>query len=121
MFRDHRSLVPHEESLQQQLKLKSLGLSSLQHVMAHQESCLLWLNEGDVPTRFFHAHANGRRRKNHIHSLAYKGQVLLVEDSKAKVALNYFDNVLGTPATRANSIKVERLDLLCLTLLELSE
>jgi hypothetical protein len=36
--------------------------------------------------------------------------VLLTKDSKAKVALNYFDDVLGTLATRANSIKQEHLE-----------
>jgi hypothetical protein len=43
---------------------KSLGLSSLHHTIARQESRLLWLSKGDTPTRFFHVHANSRRRKN---------------------------------------------------------
>jgi hypothetical protein len=52
--RDHRQLGTHEESLRCEMKLKSLGLSSLQRSIARQESRVLWLNEGDAPIRFFH-------------------------------------------------------------------
>jgi hypothetical protein len=48
--RDHRALVPHEENLRKEMKLKSLGLSSLQRSIARQESQILWLGAGDVPT-----------------------------------------------------------------------
>ncbi|OEL24169.1 hypothetical protein BAE44_0014812, partial [Dichanthelium oligosanthes] len=68
MARDCRSLTPLEEKLRQELKLKSLGLSSLQRTIVRQESQLLWLNEGDAPTKFFHCHANHRWHKNFIHT-----------------------------------------------------
>jgi hypothetical protein len=121
MVKDRQALVSHEESLRQQLKLKSLGLSSLQRTMARQESCVIWLSEGDAPTRFFHAHANGHRRKNHIHSLIHEGWALLAEDSKVEVALNYFNDVFGTSAVRSNSINFEHLDLPHLAMPELSD
>jgi hypothetical protein len=41
--RDHPSLESYEEALRQELKVKSLGLSSLQRTIAHQESRILWL------------------------------------------------------------------------------
>jgi hypothetical protein len=56
--RDRRPLAQHEEALRQQLKLKSLGLLSLQRTMARQEARLLCLSEGDAPTLFFHCDAN---------------------------------------------------------------
>jgi hypothetical protein len=58
--RDRLQLVLHEEALRHRLKLKSHGLSSLQRTITRHESRLLWLSEGDPPTRFFHVHANSR-------------------------------------------------------------
>jgi hypothetical protein len=50
-----------------------------------QESRLLWLSEGDAPTRFFHAHVNNRRHKNHIHCLVDGDRVVVAESNKAEV------------------------------------
>jgi hypothetical protein len=85
MSRDRRILADHEESLRQLLKMKSLGLSSLRRTIMPQESCLLWLSEGNAPMRFFHAHVNNRRHENHIHSLVDGDRVLVVESNKAEV------------------------------------
>jgi hypothetical protein len=79
--------------------------------MMHQESRLLWLSEGDVPTHFFHAHPNCRRHKNHIHSLTHEGRVLVTEADKAQVAFNFYDLLLGTLASRSKTIKLDLLGL----------
>jgi hypothetical protein len=52
---DTRVLEEHEEDLRRWIKLKALGLTSLQRCLARQESRLLWLHEGDASTKFFHA------------------------------------------------------------------
>jgi hypothetical protein len=44
--RDRWNLALHEEELRQGLKLKSLGLASLQRTIARHESRLLWLSDG---------------------------------------------------------------------------
>jgi hypothetical protein len=107
MARDRRQLATHEEELRQHLKLKPLGLASLQRTIAQQESRLLWLSEEDAPTKFFHCHANARQRNNHIHSLVHEGQTLVAEDRKAEVTFEFFDEILGTSATRSNAINLE--------------
>jgi hypothetical protein len=78
--------------------------------MTRQESRLLWLRDGDAPTRFFHAHANIHHRKNHIHSLVQCDRVLVTESDKVDVA---------TLATRSNTIRLDLLDLPCVDLHEL--
>jgi hypothetical protein len=80
---DRRPLGVQEDALRKELKLKALGLSSLQHTIARQESRVLWLREGDAPTKFFYAHANARRRWNFIHSLEHDGNTLFSEEAKA--------------------------------------
>jgi hypothetical protein len=51
---------------------------------------LLWLSEGDAPTKFFHVHANARRRRKFIRS-----QCLLSEESKAEAVFQFFHDILG--------------------------
>jgi hypothetical protein len=119
--RDHYQLAPHEEALRHRMKLKSPGLASLQRTIARQESRLLWLSEGDVPMRFFHVHANARRRRKFIHTLQEDGPIYVEEDQKAYLAFSFFDNILGTPTNRSGMINLELLDLPWLDLSHLEE
>jgi hypothetical protein len=109
--RDRQPLAPHEEALRQFLKLKSLGLASLQRTIACQESRILWLKEGDAPTRFFHIQATQCRQKNFIHALEHHGQWLVVEDRKADAGFEFFDDILGALTVRASRINLGCLDL----------
>jgi hypothetical protein len=110
----------YEEALRKKLKLKLLGLSSLQRMVTRQVSRILWLKEGDACTRFFHTHANGRRPKNHIHSLEHEGRTLLSEDSKAEATFSFLESIMGTLASRSNSINLDGLNLPQLNLNHLS-
>jgi hypothetical protein len=109
--RDWRVLAPYEESLRQLVKLKSLSLTSLQCSIARQEAKLLWIREGGASKKFFHEHANSRRRQNHIRSPMDNGEVLLTEDRKADAIFRYFDEVLGSSPIILNSINLDLLDL----------
>jgi hypothetical protein len=112
VLHDVRLLAPHEETSRQLVKLKTLGLSSVQRNMARQESRLLRLREGDASTIFFSRPCQRWRRKNHIRSLVHEGRVLVSQESTAKVGFSYFDSMTGTPPVHSN--------LICLKLLGLS-
>jgi hypothetical protein len=101
--------------------LKSLGLSCLQRTIVWQESRLLWLSEGDTHTMFFHAHANTHCHKQFIRLLEHGVQVMLHEDRKADIIYNFFDDLLGTPSSQANSINLGILDIPVLQLSELDK
>lgn len=111
MAQDRRTLAVHEEELRKRLKMKALGRSSLQRSIARQESRLLWLVEGDAPTKFFHNYTNGRRRKKHIHSLEVDGRLVVDERAKAEAAFQYFDEVLGTPPIRTLQLNLQVLSI----------
>jgi hypothetical protein len=108
---DRRPLAPQEDALRQFLKLKSLGLASLQHTIARQESRILWLMEGDALTRFFHIQASQHHQKNFIHALEHHGQWLVAEDRKVDAAFEFFNDILGAPAVRESRINLGCLDL----------
>jgi hypothetical protein len=38
-------------------------------MVVRQESHVLWLHEGDAPTKFFHAYTSACRRRNFIRSV----------------------------------------------------
>jgi hypothetical protein len=118
--RDHRLVAPREDELRGSMKLKIVGFSLVQRTIVRQESRLLWLSEGDVPTKFFHVQANARRRCKHIRSLVHNGRVLWDEDSKAEAAFCFF-NKIRTPAQRQHTLRLDALDLPCLNLADLGK
>jgi hypothetical protein len=109
--RDMHQLQPHEEELCLSLKAKSLGLASLQHSVAHQESRLLWLSEGDALTKFLHIHANTHRRKKFVRCIEHDGETLFAKERKAEAFHSYFDNILGYSLVRSHMIHLDLLDL----------
>jgi hypothetical protein len=48
------------------LKLHCLGLASLERTIARLRSRILYLQEGDANTSFFHQQARYRKKKNFI-------------------------------------------------------
>jgi molybdenum cofactor biosynthesis enzyme MoaA len=59
---ESRDLSPEERALRRLLKKKLLGLASFERTIARQCSRILWLQEGDACTCFFHLHASHRRQ-----------------------------------------------------------
>jgi hypothetical protein len=109
--RESRSLSTEELSLRRFLKLRYLGLTSLQRTITRQKSSLQWLREGDAFTKLFRLHANHRRRKNYIPSLLVDDRTLTCEDEKATAAFTYFDGILGASHKRSCALDFEELGL----------
>lgn len=109
---ESRPLSADETQFRKQLKGLNLGLSSLERTIARQRSRILQLSEGDANTRFFHAQAALRRRKNHIASLEQDNRVAYGHEENLEMLFNYFDDVLGTEHDRQHAIILEQLGLL---------
>lgn len=117
---DRRQLSAHETALRRRLKLKALGLSSLQCSIARQKSRLLWLKEGDAPTKFFHMHSCIRAQRKFIKSFACEdGSLARTEEEKANLAFDHFNKILGTPPMCMSVIDLGRIGVLRADLREL--
>jgi hypothetical protein len=82
---------------------------------------VLWLSEGDAPTKIFQVQASHCRRKNLIGSLEHDDRVLVAEDRKAEATYSFFHDILGISAPHCNTINLEELELPHLDISDLKE
>ncbi|CAM8967066.1 unnamed protein product [Rhodiola kirilowii] len=68
-----------------------------EETMWQQRSRVLWLNQGDRNTKFFHARASHRKKRNWIHSLK-DGQGINQSDEKVKrrIVADYFQGIFSS-------------------------
>jgi hypothetical protein len=81
---------------------------------------LLCLQESDASTKFFHAHANIKRRRNHIHSLVVDGNAVHLEEAMAQAVHSYFDTMLGTPPPLQDQMESIFVSYTCLEWIQLA-
>jgi hypothetical protein len=116
---ESRLLSVDEALLRKKLKVRCLGLASLERTIARSRSRLLWLKEGDANTSFFHIHASHRRKKNCIRRLRVDDLLVTDQGEMLDVAFDFFDVNLGRPEARSRSINFHELGILPLDLSDL--
>lgn len=104
---DRRTLTPEEAWMRRQLKQHSLALASLHRTIMRARSRLDWLSEGDANTSFFHAHARYRKRKSFIASLRVGDQLLTTEEEKEEAVWHFYNELLGTPQQRDETLNLQ--------------
>jgi hypothetical protein len=62
-------LSDEELLLREEHKCEAVRLAHLEETSWHQKSRVLWLQEGDDNTKFFHRMANSNRRRNYVNGL----------------------------------------------------
>ena len=107
--RDSRALSEREEWLRKKLKLHCLGLASLERTIARLRSRILYLQEGDANTVFFHQQA--RCRKNFIPKLQVGNQVVVSQEEKQKAVDDFYENILGSAEVRDYTLNLDELDM----------
>lgn len=96
---EERQLSDAEREWRKRIKLRCLGLASLERTIARQRVRVRYLAERDANTAYFHLIAHGRKRKNYIPSLTVNGRVVTEHDGMEMALFDYFSAVFGTAAT----------------------
>lgn len=104
-----RQLSAPERQLHRELKVKILGLASLERAMARQRARTRHLRDGDACTKYLHLQACHRRRKNYMFAVSHNGQTFTEEEAKAGLVYDYYNTLLGSPFIRQHRIDLEQL------------
>jgi len=106
---ERRQLSEAENGLRKRLKMRCLGLSSLERTMARQRSRVRQLSEGDANTAYFHLIARGRKRHNFIPALSVDDHII-TDHCVMELALHsHFAGVFGSAARGGHSLNFEAL------------
>jgi hypothetical protein len=112
-------LVPAEITLRRSLKLKLLGLASLERTIARQRTRVAGIKAGDASAQFFRILASGRRQQNSIASLRSGDRVAVSLDDKLDMATAHFLSIFGTAQPRGSDLSLAAIALPPLDLSEL--
>ena len=107
---ERRVLEGWEQDLHRALKLRVLGLASLQRTIARQRSRLLFLR-GDANTRFFNLQACHRNRQNRIAALRVHEETVVTDHAMGSALYDYFNGLLGVNFHRSRRFNLEVLGL----------
>jgi hypothetical protein len=108
---ERHQLSPQELTLRKELKMKCLGLASLQCTIYRQRSRIQFLTKGDANTRFFHLQACHRGRKNWIKKLQHEGSWFVDEEAKSQLIFDHFNSILGDYEQRNHRLDFNFLGL----------
>lgn len=112
MAQDVRALTEEEAQLWKDLKVRVLGLASVERSRRCQSLRLTYLREGDAGTKFFHLKANARCRKNFIPNLKKEdGYFLWFHEEKEAEIHSHFHHTMGTKVQRRCTFQCGVLDL----------
>jgi hypothetical protein len=99
---ERRELSDREFELWKFLKLKCLGLSSLERTIVWQRSGIRFLTDGDANTKYFHLLSRGRKWRNTIVRIKdSSGNMCTSREEMEATIHGHFQGVFGTPGSGA--------------------
>jgi hypothetical protein len=109
---EDRQLTTDETNLQQDLKIRVLGLAVVERSRRRQASRINYIRVGDACMRFFHLKMSARKRKKNIASLKRQdGTIAWSHDDKHEVLHEYFMNLMGRKISRQRTFNWNNLQL----------
>lgn len=110
VVQEFKSLSPSEITLHRDLKARPLGLTAVEKLRAKQASRLTTIREAEANEKLFFLQANGRRRKNTIHSLQ-SDNMCYSHEEKEEVLFQHFSAQFSQPSGRDFSLNWEEIGL----------
>lgn len=104
-----RTLSQDEMNFKKYLKSKALGLAAMQKTRARQHSRLTWIRRGDTNTKFFHLHANARKKKTYIPALTTQAGTVTLQEAKSNLVHAHFSQIMGAPIARTKALNWQEL------------
>jgi hypothetical protein len=111
VVREHRQLSDEELLLKRDLKNRFLAMTAIGKLRVRQQSRITYIRAGDANSKCFFLGVNGRRRKNFIQSLVTRQGVAHVQQEKEAAAMEHFTELLGSVASREETLNWDRVNL----------
>lgn len=108
LFEEWRLLSAGELRLRQLCRDRLTLIISQRAAYWKQRGKFRALREGDDNTRFFHARASARARRNQIKLLQVDDAVLVAHDDKVAALTDYYTTILGSTVTTSWGFSLER-------------
>lgn len=111
VVQEHRQLSEQEISLKRDLKARFLGMMAVEKLRAKQRARLSYLSAEEANSKLFYIRANGRRRKNVIHSLQSQHGVCYSHEAKENELFSHYSSQFGQPCQRNYTFNWEEISL----------
>jgi hypothetical protein len=113
IIEEHYDLLIEEWNFWELLQTKNADLLQIQKIYWKQRASIEWVTEGDICSRFFHAHATVKHRRNSIALLSDdSGSIFSEHDLKANLLWNVFKCRLGSSDFSKNVFDLSGLIML---------
>jgi hypothetical protein len=113
IIEEHRDLSIEEWNFRELLQSKNVDLLQIQKTYWKQRASINWVTKGDICSRFFHAHATVKHRRNSIALLSDdSGSFFSDHDMKASLLWNVFKCRLGSSDFSENVFDLSGLIML---------
>jgi hypothetical protein len=110
IIEEHRNLSIEEWNFRELMQTKIADLLHIQKIYWKQRASIKWITDRDICSRFFHAHATVKHRRNTIASLSDdNGTSFSEHDQKANLLWNAFKSHLGTSDFSENVFDLSNL------------
>ncbi|KAM0831366.1 hypothetical protein ACQ4PT_065600 [Festuca glaucescens] len=109
--REMRPLSAEERWMRANLKLKVLGLASLERTIARQRARVAGVKDGDASSLFYRIMASSQRQRNHIAALRSSDQVITDLECKVGLATDFFMGLLCSAQPREFDLSLGALGL----------